>query len=329
MSRALTIEADWERSESTAPEERACFAVIGILYHDLWLTAAEDAFVKRVRPKVHLSAYHFAEWLAWNWWRLRWEPRRRSVEWAMAHRMTTIGSGYVWPNIAIISDGERILLSAQPTKRNPAEPLRYLSNIAAVVQAGEFESVVDLFVKQVRGRLSDEKIDKSNLEAVWTDVLSERADPEAARTRILEALLGFDPGEGDQKTIDRLLQDSKRLGEPVTNELAADDPGLNSSQLEDLAHQIGTQANPQDAVTLPPNALPTESIGVPAWERGAKAAIALRSSQQLGDSAVTNDKLCKLAGVNNKVLEELRDVGEMLRCLRAHQEKDRFGGGLD
>ena len=36
------------------------------------MTEAEDAFVKRVRKEVYLSAYRLAEWLAWNWWRLRW-----------------------------------------------------------------------------------------------------------------------------------------------------------------------------------------------------------------------------------------------------------------
>jgi len=81
----LAIEADWEVLQDGTPEERACFAAIGIRYGKLWLTQADDAFVNRVRDKVHLSAYRLAEWFAWNWWRLRWEPQSRAVDWALAH----------------------------------------------------------------------------------------------------------------------------------------------------------------------------------------------------------------------------------------------------
>ena len=111
---------------SGPPEEQACFGAVGICFNDIWLTQAEDAFIKRLREKVHLSAYKLAEWIAWNWWRLRWEPRTRSNDWALAHHMTTIGGGFVWPNITIISDGHRIVLITKPTGSRPAEPLHYI-----------------------------------------------------------------------------------------------------------------------------------------------------------------------------------------------------------
>jgi hypothetical protein len=96
LSNLLKIEADWETLERGSREERACFAALGIQYGDVWLTRADDSFVNRLRDKVHLSAYRLAEWLAWNWWRLRWEPKSSRNQWALAHRMTTIGGGYVW-----------------------------------------------------------------------------------------------------------------------------------------------------------------------------------------------------------------------------------------
>ena len=120
MSKSLWIDATWERLDAGCPEERACFAAIGIWCYDRWLTEAEDAFVKIVRQKVHLSGYLLSEWLAWNWWRLRWEPRRKSTDWSMAHHMTTIGGGYVWPNITITSDGERVVIQAEPTRSRQA-----------------------------------------------------------------------------------------------------------------------------------------------------------------------------------------------------------------
>ncbi len=308
MSRALSIEADWERLESALPEERACFAAIGIQHRELWLTEAEDLFVNRVRHKVHLSAYKLAEWLAWNWWRLRWEPRRHSTDWAMAHRMTTIGAGYVWPNVTVISDGQRVVLNAQPTRPAPAEPLRYIASVAAVVRASDFEAAVDMFIGQVCGQLSEERSmgrlpgASTNLEAIWSDTLAERADPDSARSRKFEALLGFDPDEADPKAIERLVQDSIVLGEHPMAELAADDPGLGLSQLQDLAQRSGVRANPKDAVKFSAEAFPTLSVEVAAWRRGAEAAEALRRQEHLGDGPLSNKRLCQLAGVVAKVL---------------------------
>src|SRR6266852_9390818 len=102
LTKSLAIEAEWEQVACGSPEERACFAELGIRYDGIWLTQANDAFVKRVRDRVHLSAYPLGEWLAWNWWRLRWEPQARDLDWAMAHHMTTVGGGYIWPNITIV-----------------------------------------------------------------------------------------------------------------------------------------------------------------------------------------------------------------------------------
>lgn len=69
----------------------------------LSLTEGIDFYVKG--PLV--AGYPVAEWLARNWWRLRWEGRLKASDWAAAHVMASIGDGYVWPNIEIGSDGVR------------------------------------------------------------------------------------------------------------------------------------------------------------------------------------------------------------------------------
>src|SRR5438105_3283149 len=127
MSESLTFEVEWEKLEQGSPEERACFGSIGILSHDISLTECNDSFVYRVRSAPYLSAYHLAEWFAWNWWRLRWEPRSvtPSSSWAFAHRLATIGHGYVWPNITIFSDGERTALVSKPSKDRKIGAFRY------------------------------------------------------------------------------------------------------------------------------------------------------------------------------------------------------------
>src|ERR1700733_13990233 len=141
MSAIWSINVDWEPLDQGAAEERAFFAAIGIQAYGIWLTEGLDALSNSVKKAPRLSAYHLAEWMAWNWWRLRWEPRStKASNWLSSHRMTTIGSGYIWPNITIFSDGERIALISKPTEERPQTPFRYIADVAAVLQAPEFES---------------------------------------------------------------------------------------------------------------------------------------------------------------------------------------------
>ncbi|MFO1429472.1 MAG: hypothetical protein U1F76_04925 [Candidatus Competibacteraceae bacterium] len=309
MTAGLFIEADWETLERGTDRERACFSALGIRYGHIWLSEAQDNFVNRIRRKPHLSAYRFAEWLAWNWWRLRWEPYTRMLDWALAHRMATIGGGFIWPNITIFSDGERVALLAKPTQPVPQEPLRYITDLVAVVRAGEFEDSIDCFIDLVIGKLRAENIDNTNLEQIWNSVRTERADPAASKRRRFEAMLGCDPDEADEVTIERLVADSELLGEKAMNEIAAHRTKtggvLSAEQLRQAAATNGYDAMPGDAVkkldakaSLPP-------VGqVPAWKRGAEAAQALRSQERLGTEPIPNKTLAAMMGVTPDIISE-------------------------
>jgi hypothetical protein len=308
LTMSLAIEADWEQSTCGSPEERACFAELGIRYDGIWLTQANDAFVKRVRDRVHLSAYPLGEWLAWNWWRLRWEPQARDLDWEMAHRMTSIGGGYIWPNITIVSDGERVALVTKPTRPRPEEPLRYITDIVVVVRALEFEDAVDRFLDQIQGQLRAENIADTNLHRIWQEVLAERADPARSQRRRLEAMLGFDPGEGNEETIERLERDASMLGTDAMIEVAAahGEGGdiVTADRLREVATQSGYEAMPGNVVRLAAVAQLPPTGHAPAWKRGAAAARALRSQQQLGAVPISNARLAELAGVEATVLAD-------------------------
>lgn len=305
----LSIEANWENLETGSPEERACFAEIGIRSGDIWLTEAEDTFVKRVRTSVHLSAYGLAEWLAWNWWRLRWEPRTSVSDWQMSHHLTTIGGGYVWPDITIMSDGERVTLLAKPTSPRPVEPLRYLADIAVVVRADDYERAVSRFVEQVQGQLRTERIDDTNLDRIWADVCIERGDPSAAERRRLEALLGQEPYAANDALLDGLIAEADILGEDAVREIAVMAAGSGhvstAASLEQIANERGVQARPGDAVQLAAGR-PVSQIGqVPAWRRGVEAAQAIREQERLGVDPISNERLADLCGVAAGVLEDI------------------------
>ncbi len=306
MDNTLAIETDWESSAAGSPEEAATFAAVGIRFGNIWLTEAEDSFVNRIREKVYLSAYPFAQWLAWNWWRLRWEPRRHTLDWAMAHRMANIGTGYVWPDITIFSDGERIVLNCEPTRRRTAEPLRYICRTSAIVRATVFEDVIDTFVRSVLDQLDTKKVVETNLAQIWSNVTEERNCSELTMHRKLEALLGYDVDEADEGLIERLVRDIARLGASGVQELAASHHDkatiASSDDIEAAAGNFGVDCNPRDSVQLGSAFADQIPVGVAAWKRGVAAAHALREQEGLGLDAISNTRLCDLCGVTDMAI---------------------------
>jgi hypothetical protein len=315
MQSNWAITAEWEPLDSGPPEERACFGEIGIQAHGVWLTEGLDSFANSIRKAPRLSAYHLSEWLAWNWWRLRWEPRSTNVrDWSSSHRMTTIGGGYVWPNITIFSDGERIALIAKPAEERRKTPFRYIADIAVVLLASEFEAEVDTFIERVLGRLDSEKVANTNLGTVWGEVLAERRTKEIARKRKLEALLGAEPDEADPEALRHLLADADTLGADAVDEIAADHaPGTRiatAEELRNVAASKGHDTSPRDVVHLQ-RPLHRRSGEVPAWQLGASAASTLREQEGLNSEPVSNGRLAELAGTRTIALTTRESGGSL------------------
>lgn len=305
------IEIDWEALQGAPAEEQACFGAIGLWINERWMTEGQDYLANRLRTKPYLSGYHLAEWLAWNWWRLRWEPRSSSREWAQSHCMATIGQGYVWPNISIFSDGERTALVSRPTSARPDAPLRYISDYAAVLPAGQFEAGLDAFFAQVIDRLDAQGTLGTNFHAIFESLSEERRTPALAARRKLEALLGEDPDEADPAIVERLLADGREAGIDAIQEIAAaraqtgDAPAL--AELRSLARDGGFEASPRNAVRLPMRDGLAPSEDRPAWLVGALAARALRKQERLDGQPISDRQLADMIGVSAVALEARQD----------------------
>jgi hypothetical protein len=310
MSDGLDIAVHWERLDEGSAQERACFGMLTFRCGDLLLTEGLDGFVDRAREGPLVSGYHLAEWMAWNWWRLVVEPRSdRQVtteDWCFAHRLATIGDGYVWPNITIFSDRERTVLLARPTPMPKGfAPFRYTADWSAVVPTREFEAAVDRLMEQVQGQLRAKSVAETNLDRIWEEVRSERADPVTSVRRRLEALLGFDPDEGPADAIESLLADARELGQDAIQEVAASHPpagGLIAADLKALAKACGTDTKPADAIHIATTDLPPRGR-VPGWRLGYEAARAVRRECGLELGPLSSDRLAELCAVSPRALE--------------------------
>jgi hypothetical protein len=295
-----------ERLDEGSSEERSAFGLLTIRIGDQILTEGFDAWINGYRTGPLISGYHLAEWLAWNWWRLRWEPRSLSWAWWRAHKMTSIGEGYIWPNITIFSDGLRTAMISHPSSRTDAKPFRYVGSNACIIPSSDFEAAVDAFIPQILGRLRDTGIPTTNLDRIWSDVLAERSDPEIALRRKFEAFLGADPDDYDTKIIEQLVEDANALGKDSMGEIAADHtPGraiLGADALRRIATTAGFDLS-GEVRRLQSGTLPSANARSPAWLLGAQAAQAYREQLHLEMVPISDVSLANLAGVSPEALE--------------------------
>ncbi len=314
--------AAFRLSQAEAP---AGVGQLEILVNGRLMTEGYDEYTQGYATGPRVSGYHFAEWLVWNWWRLRWEPGPPenfgpaiSRRWDDAHRTATIGEGYVWPNVVISSDGFRCAVVAEPSQEVTEVPYRYLGAARMeVLAAGELETAIDRFARQILNLVGIADLGSTNLHRLWDDLRRERSDPDIARFRRLEARLGFDPDEIDEQMVASHLDDAKELGEYAVEELAAHAAYLgtemnfvSASELRQVSRRHGFEANANDAVRLSLGEQDwTES---PAWQIGAGAARAVRVQERLGFEPLSNSRLADLTGTTASAIESISERSDRL-----------------
>lgn len=272
-------------------------------------------------PRV--SAYRFAEWLIWNWWRLRWEPPRSGpsdIFWRQAHETASIGGGWLWPRITFASDGETVSVRSSGSEATVTEPITYVTDDTEnFIPANTFEKSIDSFLIDVINRLKSKSLSRSPVSKMWRELQNEREDSDLALYRRLEALLGNNPDDGDAEVIRQLTKDREVLGEDATDELAAEMPSspensITAKSLFDLVRRSGFKANEDDLMATPMTddtrtLMKAGQLGrlVP-WKLGQETAKSLRHSEQLGDGRITDPKLSALCGLPRKALTQQAKV---------------------
>jgi hypothetical protein len=302
----------WERPIHGSPEVANTAAEISISVDGWIATQADDRWARSVRNEVLLSAYPLALWLAASWWRLRWEsmPQGRyekQTSWGMAHKLAAAGFGFLWPNLTFIADGEGIDVFCLAGRGDTREPIRYLTEFQATVPARTFEHAVDAFLSTVLARL-DSMDQESDLKVLWGYVLEDRADPQKAYWRELEARLGFDIGEAPDGVIGKLLDIVSRAGDSAVREVASGiadgDPLGTVGKVLEAADTSGVVGQ----IEAPPSVL-GESTKIALqqqapWERGSRLARFAREGWGLNGNPVPSKHLAEMLAVPPSTLTE-------------------------
>ncbi len=291
-------------------EEVATLSELGISFDKHLLTETPEDITDRFREGPFLPVYPLADWLAWNWWRLLWEPFRRfpvkelpkRVDWEAAHYVSSLRGGWLWPDILIRSDGYRVALDVHSSKAT------HESDRTFIVSTGTFEGCVDDFVGRVLDRLGKHSLEGTDLHSTWRDLSEEREDPDLSLYRRFEAYLGCDPGEAQPEQIHELIREGEEFGLNAVSEVAVEDPSF-LSRLYDTAQTSGFDYCPADGFqwqrdeAINEVGTPTSTWSqIPAWKVGAMAAGDLRQERKLGSSTISNPDLSSLCGIDPKAI---------------------------
>ena len=284
-----------------AADDEATLGEMQILVGGASLTqVAADGSAKPSGLRV--PAVRMAEWLMWHWWRLQWEPAGHSIDWSRAHDMACIGGGWLWPNVSVTSDGYRVVLGAKPSEPTDVEPLRHLADAMGCVTRDAFVRGVDAFVSKVLQRLSGKGLANGHLHQMRQELMRDRQDDEACLYRRIEALLGFDPDDGDPKSVNQVIDGGRDLGLDAMTEVASDAP-LSAQELRQIADRIGIPSNPGDGLTPYPDLLWDKTGALAPWRVGVDVAQKLRFRQNLGEGAIRNELLGDMCGLSKGAIK--------------------------
>jgi hypothetical protein len=263
-------------------------------------TEVDDLIAHTVRGHINVPAYRVARWLIVNWWRLRWEPYRKtpSLDWLNSHSMASLGGDYAWPALTFSSDGEFIQLRLRAEVSPDVSAVRYLRDIRTDIPAADFERAVDGFLGTVEQRLVTRLPHERELIELREELNSERSDSRQKMDCKLQALAGIDPGASSMEWMKAVRELARQTGAGAIEEVVAatsiPSGGLGAAQDAISAmHESKTTVKLDWAV---PGQVKSPANEVP-WKRGEHLARKFRETLGIPSGPIENNTLEELLDV--------------------------------
>ncbi|NTW76954.1 MAG: hypothetical protein HGB33_04115 [Syntrophaceae bacterium] len=306
MDSMFTIDFDWIDRISDDTINRYTLAELKIAVGESIATELQDISAKSVRPTMRGSAYDMAVWFLQNWWRLVYEPERNTLDWRMSHCLGAIGNGFLWPDLRFVSNGSEMKIESQPTPSFSQQMVRYLNTIHEIIPLDEFRTTVLTFADAVLERLRETGTTSSLLHDLREDVREEESDPQSRQWRQIEALLGYDPDEAANATIEMVISEAEKYGTASINELIAfsgREPGPIFEWLADSASAAGSPVIIPDSALLRDKTAKIDSSLLP-WERAEIAARLAKTQWSLAENTISNRQLKEVFALKNGILTD-------------------------
>jgi hypothetical protein len=201
-----------------------------------------------------------------------------------------------------------------------ASPARYLTNAVTFVSGDDFEVVADSLLDASAATAPER--DRAALTALIRALREERASPEHAEWRRMEASCGFDPDKAPETLIETMLGFSIRYGAVDAEEAASASPGPDTAITLTEAIALAERGPTVDfRPAVEAAKLQRLADGIPPWALAEEAARELR--QQIGGTIepVWNKRLAELAAISVAELTD-RVASPVTYGLRLAREGD-------
>jgi hypothetical protein len=296
----------------------------------------DTVFTRLLRPgqdklddALQAPAGQLAFWLLDNWWRLRFEcipPSRPSTEWRLAHDMASIGGGFPWPRLRVWGEGNRVGLASKSDPEGVVGPVRYVTDALFFITGKDFESAIDRFVALAADNTAGFGPDRDALQTLLRALCSERADPEIAQWRRLEAQLGFDPDQAPDSLLKAVGHLSARYGNAGIEEAVQAHPGVEAAKVLgqeiNVAESNGWNCDFSAAVASVGSV--TGDSTQPPWKIAREFAQRVRSAIGISSGLIHDKVLAGFVDIHPDALQSVADTGRPIEYgLRLKTEKLR------
>ncbi|WP_133493112.1 hypothetical protein [Alcanivorax sp. 24] len=312
-NKCLKLGFQWEAAGNDSAESYHTMARLSLAVNGYSLTRNEDSWSRTVKDDVLVSLYPLALWFASSWWRLLHEPHpgkgvRPSVSWRMAHELAAANQGYVWPTVMFAADGEGIHVWSSPSGDDTEQSIRYLngSRFPSFVPMADFRKEISAFIDAVLSRLRDCGCTDTELATLWMHVRDELADPEIARLRIFEAMMGYDPEECPQQLLQTMVRMADEVGEESLSELISalargkEFDSRQEKEIELFSLLKGMEGSPNIPEFVAPNAVGESHAP---WMPAVQDARSMRDYFGWDLEPLSNEKLFSALGISAKAVE--------------------------
>lgn len=308
MSGRFNLQVEWLEGAGGSREEQETMASLQINLNGRVLTRLEDSFSGSVRNAARLSGWRLGCWLATHWWRLSWEPQDvRANGWGISHRLPGAGGGFVWPDVTIVPDGERVLVIARRTRVSDRQPVGYLEEAFEDLTRQEWCRAVDAWMDLVLARLDARGLTSSGLHLLWQAVREERASPELTRARRWEALLHQDAETLDPSDTASIQDAAAWMGSAALEEVLAAERVPTLASTFDRMKVLSADSELTDVsidgfarFRAAWDAAADKRSGMAPWERGAWLAKVVRKELGAGLDPLPDDWLRNVLGLSSQ-----------------------------
>jgi hypothetical protein len=256
---------------------------------------------------LEIPAYYLAEWIAENWWPLLWEPRKNEdagddQDFLDRHCILAAQHGFALPRVLIVPQDRNINVSASARYVPLAGDVRFPHSGSVTLPRADIESELKKFVQKVVSRLG-QHVSGTALQELWK-LVEETALDEQQFCKLMGAL-GLSPYVSDPITdrIEKALEDAlSKFGERLVMDLclaSTPDDFVATERIAHVAYSAIESTPASDLGVLSNIQPPPDSVSLPAWHRGSKAAERLREKLQISNmDPKGGDQLFELLGVD-------------------------------